>query len=545
MVLFLDDLQWADLSSLELITALATDPASRHVLLVGAYRDNEVDGSHPLVETRARLRASGRLDELLLGSLPEDAVLDLISDAFPGLSGRLRLASACHEKTGGNAFFLHRLLESLAEQELIRFDPQANRWTWDAAGVDAHEMPDQVVEFVSAEIWRMGERSREALAVASCISDQFGLGTLAEVLQISAPEALDRIRAGLDAGLLDGTTKTDPTGNLVFRFSHDRVREAAREMIGAERRQQVHRKVGLFLLQTLGGAERERRLFEVVAHLNQGPPSMRTPAERAQLRRLNLEAAERALRSAAFEVAAGCLRQAFDLIEPEGWTEDYPQTLAIHLAGARACYLVGDHDGMEVLVEHVVGMGREVLDRVMAQEVKIQALLSQQRFLDALELAREALSALDLVLPSDPTPDLIQAAVGEVLTQTQHRQNGPIESLPICEDPHTQARLDAAVAKVRENQQLDEQAKEIQIQTIQDNENRKFEIAKEQIEEDKRELIDQARHVRDSQKLGLYNGYRWLMLLIAPLPALLMGFVTWGRRRAREQAIVPDNRKVG
>jgi len=108
-----------------------------------------------------------------------------------------------------------------------------------------------------------------------------------------------------------------------------------------------------------------------------------------------------------------------------------------------------------------------------------------------------------------------------------------------------QARLDAAVAKVRENQQLDEQAKEIQIQTIQDNENRKFEIAKEQIEEDKRELIDQARHVRDSQKLGLYNGYRWLMLLIAPLPALLMGFVTWGRRRAREQAIVPDNRKVG
>ena len=441
LVLFLDDLQWADLASLDLLASLATDPASRHVLIVGAYRDNEVGPGHPLTEALERLRKTDRLDEVALGPLDEDAVFSLVADLFPGMTGRVRLAAACHTKTRGNPFFLRRFLESLVEQGHVHFDPLLERWVGQPSVVETLRMPDDVADFIAAEIQRFPPAAQEAVAVAACIGQRFDVATLCHALGAEAGEVLRRLRPALAAELLQPDHDPDRPGDLVLAFAHDRVRQAAREGLAAERAGEVHRRVGWYLLQHLQGTELARRLFEVVEHLNRGQvDGLRLP-QRARLRSLNLEAARRAIRSAAFDVGDRYLEQARALRAPDPWRSDYVQTLAVTVEGARAAWLAGDHDRMEARVAEAAENGRDVLDRVSALEVRIQARLSQQIFREALDLTLAALAELGLDLPPHPSEEDVGAVLGATLQALQARSDDDVHRLPMCADPLVEARM--------------------------------------------------------------------------------------------------------
>ena len=199
LVLFLDDLQWADLPSIDLITNLATDPDSENVLLLGAYRENEVDESHPLNDAIARMREVGAaLEQIELGPLEEDAVYDLVADTFAGATGRARLAALCREKTRGNAFFLRRFLESLYDDGAVRLDTQSGRWQFDLPQIEARAMSEEVVDFVLSELRKLPAPSLEALRVASVIGNRFDLAILAAALGIEVSGVLERLRPALD-----------------------------------------------------------------------------------------------------------------------------------------------------------------------------------------------------------------------------------------------------------------------------------------------------------------------------------------------------------
>ena len=284
LVLFFDDLQWADLSSIDLITNLATDPESRHVLFVGAYRDNEVDDAHPLSAALERLQAThAAMDRLALGPLSEAAVQDLISGTFPGASGRARLASICYAKTHGNAFFLRRLLEALCEEGPVRFDQTSRAWSWDLTAIESRAITEDVVDFVASEIRRMPAESGHAIAVAACIGDSFDLELLAVALECGSRSALDRLRLALATELVVAASEVVKLAadmgpeRTTFRFAHDRIRQAARSLIDDASAARVHAAVGRHLLGTLDDAERERRLFEVIDHLK--PLVLREVAE--------------------------------------------------------------------------------------------------------------------------------------------------------------------------------------------------------------------------------------------------------------------------
>ncbi len=443
LVVFCDDVQWADLSSLDLLTSLATDPESRHVLLVCAYRDNELGPAHPLLPAIANMRAGGRLDEIVLGPLDVDAVLDLVTDTFPGLPGRMRLATAAHAKTRGNAFFLRRFLENLVERGLVRNDPGASRWSWDAEAVEALDMPEDVIDFVADEIGRMPAESRRAMAVAACIGDRFELGALAHALGCDHATTLERIRAGLVGELLTatGTDRSTATRRLVFHFAHDRVRQAARGAIDDTAAAAIHRSVGRFFLDHLEVSELDSRLFEVVEHLNRGGTTDLRPSDRARLCALNLEAGRRAVRSAAFEVGDAYFRQARSQLDDDPWSVNYAQTHAIFVEGARAAYLAGDHGEMDALLDVAVQHAREVLHRLAAQEVRIQARLSQQRFADALGLALDALKEIGVEVPREPTAGDVEAAVGATLAAVQATSQEDLARIPISDDPVVRARM--------------------------------------------------------------------------------------------------------
>ncbi len=450
LVLFFDDLQWADLASIDLITSLATDPESRHVLFVGAYRDNEVDAAHPLTAAFERLQAArASMERVALGPLSEDAVLDLISATFPGTSGRARFATLCHAKTHGNAFFLRRLLEALCEEGPLRFDPGSRVWTWDLAAIEARAVTEDVVDFVASEIRRMPAASGRAVATAACIGDAFDLETLAVALGTERGDAMESLRLALGSELIVPAAEQTAiasdmrreSARVTFRFAHDRIRQAARSLTGEAEAARIHAAVGRFMLARLDRGERERRLFELVDHLNAGLGADVTGAERSELRALNLSAARRATSSAAFEPAHRYMMRALALLAGDPWADDYEQTMAMHVEGARSAYLGGDYPTMQSLVDLALAHARTPLDRVLAREVELHALVAQQRLVDVVRLSVQLVGELGLALPLAPTRADVERAVGETLGRLAGVTVQDLAKIPMALDPNVVAIL--------------------------------------------------------------------------------------------------------
>ena len=438
LVMFLDDLQWADLPSIDLLASLCAEGAPR-VLIIGAYRDTEVDATHPLVGALRGLRDQGvDVPEIHLGPLGEDAVLELLTDVLGPGSGRVRLAVMCHDKTQGNPFFLRRLLESLHEDGLLSFDDASGGWSWSSTKIRTRPVGGDVVEFIAAEMARMSNDARAALTRAACIGYEFELGTLAYLLQVDRRTALDMLRPSLDANFIlpasDEVFELGPQ-RVAFRFSHDRIQQAARSLVDDAEAALAHRRVAQFMLEHLDESERESRLFELVEHLNRGADDDAVEASDAELRGLNLSAARRAARSAAFEPAHEYYQKALALTEPSLWETDYAEALAIHVEAARAAYLCGHRDIMNRLVDVAVSHARNGLDAVEAREVKIHALISEQRFADAVTLALEVLAELGVDLPRQPSDQDVQQAVGETLGRLQKTSLDEIVALPLASNP--------------------------------------------------------------------------------------------------------------
>ncbi|MCA9520655.1 MAG: AAA family ATPase, partial [Myxococcales bacterium] len=450
LVIFLDDLQWADLSTLDLLAKLATDPTSQHVLLIGAYRENEVDDSHPLTGLLDEWRsARAAVDTIHLGPLSEDDVLELVSDTLVGAKGRVRLAVLCQDKTGGNAFYLRRFLESLHADGLLWFDIDERCWQLDLEAIQSQPITENVIDFLSGQIGKLSEASRATLQTASCIGDIFDLETLSVARGESRSETLNNLREALTAELVrpaaEGFWFVEDADAATLSFScyfvHDRIRQATRALLDDADAAQVHLRVGRFMLATLTPEGRDERLFDLVEHLNRAGSLIGDADERMMLRSLNLQAARRALSSAAFQPASAYYQRAYELLSADAWEASYDETLAIHVEGARAAYLTGDHERMSRLVGTAVTNGRSLLDRVAAQEVKIYALVSRQQFLEAVQLALTVLEPLGVSLPTAPSQRDIETAVGATLALLQARAAESIVSQPIADNPRDVAAL--------------------------------------------------------------------------------------------------------
>ena len=421
LVIFLDDLQWADLPTIELIYRLATEPAAGYLLFMGAYRENEVDEAHPLQSMIERLqREEADIETVHLGPLEERHVVDLVGDTVREASGYEDLAIVCHAKTRGNAFFLNRFLESLYDRDLLRFVPANGRWEWDLTRIGAESITDNVVEFMSAEIGELEKGSQAALQVAACIGNSFQLSTVARAREVSEKQILEDLRGPVEEGLVqplhtDFWYAAEAEGtDFSCRFVHDRVQQAAYAMLSEEQAVRLHLALGRALNAESDEETRHDQLFAIAEHLNRAAHLMNEP-ERTELCRLNLEAGRRAAASAAFEPAHLYYRKAHEQIPPDGWQADYDLAFAVHLEGAKAAYLCGQYSVMEERLDAVRREAGSLLDRVEGQEGMIQALISQQRLPQAVYLALEVSEELGFPIPSDPRAEEIQATVGATL----------------------------------------------------------------------------------------------------------------------------------
>lgn len=431
LVIFLDDLQWLDAATLELLNQIAIGLQGSYILLIGAYRDNEADPEHPLMRTLAALRKAGALvQEIVLAPLGIDDVNTLIADSlFCERERALPLAQLVHEKTGGNPFFTIQFLTMLAEEKLLAFDPGSRRWTWELAHINAKGYTDNVVELIDGKIGRLPRQTLEALELLACLGNVADIATLATVCRQTEETLHAALWEAVHAGLVFRQEKT-------YTFLHDRVQEAAYSQIPDEERKSVHWRIGKILLGETSLKARDEDYFDIVNHLNLGYSLLATQEETAELVELNNQAGSNAKKSAAFATAMQYFETGLSLLGKGSWQDRYFLALTLHQEAAEAACLCGRYDRLKELGEAVHRHVASQLDEIPMYETEIRALTAQGQLLPAIRLGLSVLEGLGMPLSEEPTESEVGDHLERTLDLLGQRTIEGIPNLPPMTEPH-------------------------------------------------------------------------------------------------------------
>jgi predicted ATPase/GAF domain-containing protein/tRNA A-37 threonylcarbamoyl transferase component Bud32 len=462
LVIFLDDLQWIDAASLKLLKLLLVDAYSEHMLIIGTYRDNEVQPGHPLLSMLDELERAGlRATDLHLGPLDPQAALSLVADTLTSRPDEVsELAELVYEKTQGNPFFAHQFMAELNEGDLLRFDAGAGAWRWDIARIRDANVADNVVDLMVSKLQRLAPATRQAVMLASCVGHHFDLRSLSIIGEKSMVETAaalwEAMREGFvvpldgDYRLVEGaegsaTTLELPADfNVRYRFLHDRILHAAYSLIAPDRKQQLHLAIGRLLRRSGGDSPRDADLLEIVRHLNLGAKGITDHAEGMDLAQLDLRAGQRAKAATAYSAAADYLRAGIALLGDAGWESAYELSLALHMEAAECDYLSGDVEGAKALFGALMPQTKTDIERASVYRMRSRTLYSLSQSADALAIGGEGL--LSLGHPWDPEEIHSQATFMSELALVQTNLGGRrVEDLihaPEIQDPKLRAVLE-------------------------------------------------------------------------------------------------------
>jgi PAS domain S-box-containing protein len=436
LVLFLDDLQWLDTATLDLIKHLVTERDARHLLLVGAYRENEVGLNHPLSRMLQEIRqASAPVQEIVLDPLSIENVDQLILDTLACEPGGTRsLAQLVHEKTGGNPFFAIQFLTTLFEEGLLVFEPGKETWTWDLRRIHAKGFTDNIADLMAGKLDRLPQATREALSQLACLGNIAGAPLLSIVLQNSEEAIVAMLREALLAGLvcdLDGA----------FAFTHDRVQEAAYGLIPEERRARHHLRIGRSIIAKLTYDETEEKIFDIVNQVNSGRGLISGLDEKDLVARLNLRAGRKAKASAAYDSACVYLSAGMDLLGDDAWERRHELAFSLWLERAESEYLNGGFDEAGSLIAELLERANSKLEKVAAYRLRILLHLMQAEFEQAVDRGLECLSLFGIEMSAHPAREQVQVEYQKIWQNLGDRSVESLIDLPLMTDPEMQAAL--------------------------------------------------------------------------------------------------------
>ncbi|WP_437274930.1 AAA family ATPase [Sorangium sp. So ce375] len=417
LTLFLDDLQWADPASLRILERLLTDVEGNHLLIVGAYRDNEVDAAHPLHATLGELRKAGvAIAELTLKPLDMPTVTQIVADTLSARPHAVApLAALVFEKTEGNPFFLGQLLGVLHHAGALWFDAPSEAWAWDVARVREAVAADNVVDLMLDRMHRLPPATQRALKLAACLGHTFDLTTLAAVHEKSpaatAADLWDALRGGLivprdsDYRFFDESADTEPSApheiKVSYRFLHDRVRHAAYSLVEPSHREALHLAIGRLLWARAGETPPDEDLIEIVRHLNLGARGIADEAGRLALARLNQRAGRAAKVRTAYQAAADHFSAGLELLGDARWARHEELCFALSRENAECVYLGGAPERAEALFTSLMPRARSNVERAQIYSLRVLLHVTLGNFADAVRLGGEGVSTLGFTLPSD------------------------------------------------------------------------------------------------------------------------------------------------
>ncbi len=444
LVIFLDDLQWIDSATLKLIELILLDEQIQYLFLIGAYRDNELTPTHPLVLTLESMRNQGAvLQEIILTPLTLEPLSQLIAETLHHNPDIVRaLAQAVSRKTEGNPFFVGEFLKMLYGENLLTFDAQQLSWQWNLAEIEAQDITDNVVELLLRQLQKLPEATQQVLSIAACVGSEFDLETLAIVCEKSPKAIFQDLLAAIQAGLIQPLSELDEDLLVQeYKFLHDRVQQAAYALIDESQKQVVHLQIGRNLLEKTSLEQRSDRLFEIIDHLNQGLELVTARSERTEIARLNLRAGQKAKAATAYEAAFKYFTTGLKLLNSESWQSEYDLTLALYSEAAEAAYLQGCFDEMEQLVEVVLDRAKTVVDKVQAYDSRIQGYLSQGNLKEVLKTGLEALKLLGIDLIENPSQADVQRELESTAALLAEREIEDLINLPEIAAPEPLAAI--------------------------------------------------------------------------------------------------------
>lgn len=439
LVIFLDDLQWADAASLKLIQLLLGESEGQHLLLIGAYRDNEVSNVHPLMLTLSEIRNLGAgssslqnhgidrcvptINQITLAPLSKFDLNRLVADALScAIDRSLSLTELIFQKTKGNPFFSNQFLKKLHEDKLIYFDctpfsaQERGGWQCDLTKIRELAISDDVVEFVANQLQKLPINTQDVLKLAACIGSQFDLESLAVVCEKSQIETATDLWKALQEGLILPQSEVykffaddGESGQLAvadsqlpsYKFLHDRVQQAAYSLIPDDAKQSTHLKIGRLLLHKGGETPREEQIFDIVNHLNIGLQLIVDRTERNQLASLNLIAGRKAKNSTAYAAAVDYLTIGINLLPDDSWTNLYDLTIDLYVEAVEAEYLNTNFDFSHQLAQIVLSRSQNLLDQFRVYEAQIQSYIAQNQMKSAVDTGLQVLGMLGVSLETE------------------------------------------------------------------------------------------------------------------------------------------------
>ncbi len=429
LVMFLDDLQWADLPSLKLIEQLVSDPDNKYFLIIGAYRDHEVSPTHPLVHTLNKInQAKIPVNEITLYPLKIQHINQLIADTLSCSTEVSKpLAELVAKKTGGNPFFLNQLLYSLYQEKLLVFNyhqsflnPANNQqgyWQWNIEQIESVSITDNIVDLMVSKIAKLDQKTQKILKIAACIGNNFNLEILSIVNNKSQIFTARELQSAIDEGLIipldnnykfpllchpeDLSNQLSETPSeyytyIPYKFLHDRVQQAAYSLIPESEKRQVHLQIGRLLLQNLKENELQNKIFYIVNQLNEGSALINEQLEKDELAKLNLQAGKKAKTSTAYEIAWKYLDTGLKLLARNSWSYQYKLTFEIHREKLEILYLNAKYEKVEQKSVLLLEQAKEVLDKISVYELKILCYNAKMEQNKAIQTALIALEELEI-----------------------------------------------------------------------------------------------------------------------------------------------------
>ena len=436
LTLFLDDLQWLDFATLDLLEHLVTHSEVRHLLLIGAFRDNEVGPAHPLMRTLEVIRAAdARVHEIVLAPLGLDDVGLLVADALHCEPEHAQpLAQLMHEKAGGNPFFAVQFFTALAEEGLVVFDPVTRTWQWDVNRIRAKNYTDNVVDLMARKLKRLSATTREALKQLACLGNVADVATLPLVYEATEEAMHTALLEAVHAGLVLHQERT-------YKFLHDRIQQAAYSLIPDERRADIHLRIGRLLLAGMTADELAEHLFDVADQFNRGATRLIERDEKAQAATIALRAGRKAKASAAYASARAYLAAGMALLDESDWGSQYELTFSLWLERAECELLTGNFETAEQLIADLLQRAASKVEFAEASCLKIDLHVLKGEHPQAVATALTCLRLFGIDLPAHPTWEQVKA---EYETVWQTLDGRPIESLidlPLMTDPELQAAM--------------------------------------------------------------------------------------------------------
>ena len=437
LALFLDDLQWLDAATLDLLEHLLIRSELQHLLLIGAYRDNEVDATHPLIRKLHAIRQAGAaLQDIVLTPLGRNDLCQLLTDSLRCEPDRaIPLAELIREKTTGNPFFAIQFISALAEEGLLTFDYGEGGWVWDLHRIHAKGFADNVVELMVGKLNRLPEETQKVLQQFACMGNRAEFEMLRMVYQGPVEDMHDHLWEAVRSGLIFRAEDS-------YRFLHDRVQEAAYSLIPKELRAEAHLRIGMLLAAHTPPENREEAIFEIVNQLNRGSHLITSVKEREQVADLNLIAGRRAKNSTAYESALKYLSAGSALLTEETWNHNYPLVFWIEYLMAECEILTADKATAEKRLSLLPQRANSRHDFCVATRLRLTLYTAMDRMDRAVDVFLDWLRREGTVWSSHPSRDDVMPEYERIWILLGSRKIEELVDMPLITDPDVLDTMD-------------------------------------------------------------------------------------------------------